>query len=93
MTLWETLQFLVPSAIFFAAPLIFTALGGVFSERSGVVNIGLEGLMAIGAFAGIVFNITFNDTFGDMTPWLALVAALVASALFALLIQQVSIQK
>ncbi|WP_269448537.1 ABC transporter permease [Metabacillus kandeliae] len=68
-----------------AAPLIFAALGGMFSERSGVVNIGLEGLMVVGAFVGIVFNLTFADSLGSATPWLSLVAAMIAGALFSLL--------
>nr|WP_221211974.1 ABC transporter permease [Anoxybacillus rupiensis] len=79
------LQIIIPSALFFAAPLIFTALGGVFSERSGVVNIGLEGLMVIGAFTGIVFNLTFADSFGELTPWLALIVAMIVGAIFSLL--------
>ncbi len=79
------LEIIIPSAIFFAAPLIFTALGGVFSERSGVVNIGLEGLMVTGAFTGIVFNLTFADQFGEFTPWLAMLVAMVVASIFSLM--------
>jgi simple sugar transport system permease protein len=81
----DILHSIVPPALFFSAPLIFTALGGVFSERSGVVNIGLEGLMVMGAFVGIVFNLTFADVFGSWTPWIAMVVAMIISGIFAIL--------
>lgn len=85
MSFFEVIAFIVPSAIFYAAPLIFTALGGVFSERSGVVNIGLEGLMVMGAFIGIIFNLAFVDVFGSWTPWVALLVAMLVSMIFSLL--------
>ena len=85
MGLMDVLLIIIPSTLLWATPLIFTALGGAFSERSGVVNIGLEGLMVIGAFSAIVFNLTFDDTFGDATKWIALLVAMVMGGLLAVL--------
>ena len=79
------LALVVSNALLYATPLIFTALGGVFSERSGIVNVGLEGIMVIGAFSSVVFNLTFAGQFGDLTPWLALLVGGLCGLLFALI--------
>lgn len=52
-----------------ATPLLFASLGGLLSERAGVINIALEGLMLIGAFAGAVAALYFGS------PWIAFAAA------------------
>ncbi|WP_400247316.1 ABC transporter permease [Niallia sp. JL1B1071] len=85
MGLMDVLLIVIPSSLLFAAPLIFTALGGNFSERAGVVNIGLEGLMVMGAFSSIVFNLTFADSLGAWTPWISLLVAMVVGAIFSVL--------
>ncbi|WP_348658780.1 ABC transporter permease [Heyndrickxia faecalis] len=85
MHFMTALEIIISASLLSAAPLIFTALGGVFSERSGVVNIGLEGLMIMGAFISIVFNLTFSHALGAWTPWIAVVVAMLVGGLFALI--------
>ena len=85
MSLETILQLVSSSTLVYSAPLIFTALGGTFSERAGVVNVGLEGTMIMGAFAGVVFNLTFAGQFGGLTPWLGLLAGAVIGLIFSLL--------
>ncbi len=55
------LYFLVQQTMLFSIPLLIVALGGMFSERSGVINIALEGIMTIGAFSSILFIHTFQN--------------------------------
>ncbi len=65
------------STIRLATPLIFAALGGLFSERAGVINIALEGLMLAGAFTAAVV------TYETSNPYVGLLAGMAAGALVA----------
>jgi ABC-type uncharacterized transport system permease subunit len=76
---------IITQTLVYSTPLVFTALGGTFSERSGIVNVGLEGIMVMGAFSSVVFNLTFASTFGGATPWLACLVGGVVGMLFSLL--------
>lgn len=76
---------LIAQTLVYSAPLILTALGGVFSERSGIVNVGLEGIMVMGAFSSVIFNLTFAGQFGGWTPWLGVLCGGVVGMIFSLL--------
>ena len=65
------------SALRLATPLIFAALGGLFSERSGVINIALEGLMLAGAFTAAVATLQFHN------PFVGLLSGMVAGGVLA----------
>lgn len=75
---FETILLALDSAVRLSTPLLFACLAGLFSERAGVVDIGLEGKMLVGAFAaGAAAAIVPN-------PWLGLLAAIMVSTLFAM---------
>jgi simple sugar transport system permease protein len=78
--MWEILTSVLPLTLTYTAPLLIIALGGLYSERSGVVNIGLEGLLGIGAFAS-----AFVIKMMGFSPIMALIAAAIAGGLFSLL--------
>ena len=76
---------LFPYAIAFTIPLLITSLGGLYSERSGIVNIGLEGLMVVGFFAGAVTIKTLEVALPDLSIVIGLLVGIIAGVLFSLL--------
>jgi simple sugar transport system permease protein len=62
-----------------ATPIIYAALGGMFSERVGIVNIGLEGVMLTSAFAGVA------TSYYTSNPWLGVFVAMITGGVIALI--------
>lgn len=77
--MFNTLKLLLSITMMYSTPLVFGALGGVISEKAGVVNIGIEGMMTIGAFAGAAF------AYNTGNPWLGFLMSGVAGAIFGLI--------
>jgi len=73
----DELLVLVSSTLRLSTPIVIVALGGFFSERSGVVALGLEGLMLIGAFAAASVTYFTHD------PYLGMLLAGIVSGMIA----------
>ena len=98
------MTFLIQQTLLYAVPLMIVALAGVFAERSGIINLALEGIMIFGAFIGVLFvNMMqgfalFHDAFAAKS-WLtlqglellAMLAAGVMGAVFSLLLSFASV--
>lgn len=72
----SALVFVLQQTFLFSIPLLIVALGAMFSERSGVLNIGLEGIMIMGAFGGIM---AINALSGKLPAQMLLLAGILAS--------------
>lgn len=79
MEFLKNLGLIINATMTYTPPLLLAALGSCFSEKSGVVNIGIEGMMTIGAFTGASVALTCGD------PWIAFIAGGLAGAIFGLL--------
>ena len=76
---------IITSGIRLATPYLFAALGEMFAQRSGVVNLGVEGIMLMGAFSGYYAVLQTGN------PWLGLLVALGVGALLGLLMAVISV--
>lgn len=86
--MWELLLIIVPSAIAYTMPLLMGALGGLYSERSGVTNLCIEGLMLFGCFASAATIVKLQAIPGfsfNLAIVIGIVVAMLASTLLALL--------
>jgi len=98
------MTFIIQQTLLFAVPLLIVALAGVFSERSGIINLALEGIMIFGAFIGVLFvrSMQSFDVFNAAVrsgDWLtlqgleilAMLVAAILGAVFSLLLSFASI--
>ena len=84
--------FLIQQTLLYAIPLMIVALAGIFAERSGVINLALEGIMIFGAFIGVLFirimqeNNVFIQEQGQILMIRALIVSAILGAIFSLLL-------
>ncbi len=91
------MEFLIQQTLTYAIPLLIVALAGVFAERSGIVNLALEGIMIFGAFVGVLFikimqdTDTFQKEQAQSLMLLTMLVCAVAGAFFSLLLSYAAI--
>ena len=76
---------MLPSVLMIVSPILITACGGMICERSGVVNIALEGLMGIGAFAAAAFHVLNEVALGGASVWIALLVGAFCGMIMSLI--------
>jgi len=77
-----------------AVPIVFAGLGGIYSEKAGVINIGLEGLLIVSAFTSVAatFLIAGGDAASQSAVWIGLLAGVLASTLLAFIFAVIVIE-
>ena len=88
--------YFIQQTLIFCIPLMIVALGGVFAERSGIINIALEGIMVFGAFIGVLFvraflKMGFPTDMGQILLIIVILLTMLFGGLFALLLAYASI--
>src|SRR5574344_1411771 len=73
----------IPTILMLVSPILITATGGMICERSGVVNIALEGLMVFGAFAAATAHFFLEPALGPSSVWVALSIGAVSGLAFS----------
>ncbi len=86
----ELIYSMLALTIVFSTPIIITSLGGMFSERSGIVNIGLEGLMMFGGFSAAT-AIVYLQPYTDLAPWFSILIGAFVGGLISLIHAYLSI--
>ncbi|MBE6774571.1 MAG: ABC transporter permease [Ruminococcaceae bacterium] len=91
------MDFLIQQTLTYTIPLLIVALAGVFAERSGIVNLALEGIMIFGAFIGVLFIkiMQDTDTFEQSQAQLLLIVTMAvcaaAGAIFSVLLSYAAV--
>ena len=75
----DTLTMILAAAVRSGTPILYATLGEILTEKAGILNLGLEGIMLMGAYSGFVVSLTSGN------PWLGLAAAFIVGCLMGLI--------